>query len=300
MIEEEPGDTGSPLSRRQLGRYLREAREAAGMTLQQAANLMEWGKTTVQNLETARNQKVHWRNVRDLCEIYGCNEDRTAALIDLAKQIPTKSWWHAYGDLVPATFNLYLDLEAATQQLTIFQPLIIPGLLQTADYARTLDRRFFSHETEEELNRRIQLRLQRQHILTRQRKPAKLRAVIHESALRTVVGNRRIMDVQVRHIADMSTRPNVEIRVLTYEAGFPVGMPLPAFVIMDFGLDPRGKPVEQTIVFAESFTGGMYFERSTDVQRFQEAFEEVWEASLDVRPSRDLMREIAREFRSGR
>ncbi|MBF6172910.1 XRE family transcriptional regulator [Nocardia blacklockiae] len=266
------------------------------MTLQQGADYMEWGKTTLQNLETARSRKVRTHVVKELCELYGCDATKTAALTGLARQIPSKSWWHAYGDLIPASFNLYLGLEAGARELTLFQPSIVPGLLQTPEYARTLDRQYFPEETEEEIDRRVQVRIQRQSILTRKRRSVKLTIAVHEAALRTVVGSRKVMAQQMRHLADISTRDNVSIRILPYTAGFPYGMALNPFVILDFPDDVRGRPVEPTLVFAESFIGGMYFERKTDVRAYREAFEKVWQACMDEPTSRTMVREMAREY----
>lgn len=288
----------STLPRRQLGRYLREAREAANLTLEQAATLMEWGKSTLQRLEKGQTERVRVREVEDLCELYGVDEEKAAALKGLAQQAPARSWWHAYGDLIPAGFNLYVGLEAAARELTVYQPLVIPGLLQIADYARTLDRSYFPEDTDTELDRRVELRIQRQAIILRKRSPAAASVVLHEAAIRTRVGDRRVMAAQLRHLADISTRGNIELRVLPYRAGIPLGMPLPPFVVLEFGTDTLDRPIEPTIVFAESFTGSMYFERPGDVDRYRNAFRWVREAALGLQPSRDLLRELAREIES--
>nr|WP_246461149.1 helix-turn-helix transcriptional regulator [Nocardia transvalensis] len=288
------------MPRRQLGRYLREAREAAGMTILQAAGLMEWGKTTLQNLETGRTHKVRSRTARELCELYGLDETTTQALVGLAKQIPARSWYHAYDDVIPADFNVYVGLEAGATELTIYQSLLVPGLLQTVDYARALDVRFFRDETAEEVDRRVQMRLRRQNILTRQRYPASLIVVLQEAVLRTVVGDRSVMARQIRHLADMSTRDNIELRVLPFEAGAPSGVVMPPFVILDFPQDARGKSLEPTIVFAESMIGSMYFESTADVGAYRDAFNTVLNASMDVGPSRLKLREMAREYGNGR
>ncbi|MGW4772078.1 helix-turn-helix domain-containing protein [Nocardia sp. NPDC004278] len=301
MIEiDESEETGSTLPRRQLGRYLKEAREGAGLTVERAAAVMEWNKSTLSRLERGLTEKVRGRDVLALCEIYGLDEEKTAIAKGLAEQTPAKSWWHAYGDLIPAGFNLYVGLESGAKELGVFQPLVIPGLLQTADYSRALDRAYFPDESDAELDRRVELRKQRQAALTRSRQPVTACIVLQEAALRTVVGDRRVMAAQLRHIADLSTRDNIDIRVLPYRAGFPFGMALPPFVILDFPRDGRGRPTEPPVVFAENFTGGMYFERALDVRRYREAFERVHVATVDARPSRDIVREIAREYESER
>ncbi|WP_228003065.1 helix-turn-helix domain-containing protein [Nocardia australiensis] len=292
----EPVGAGSTLPRRQLGRYLKEAREGAGLTLEQAASLMEWNKSTLSRLERGLTEKVRVRDALALCENYGLDQEKAVAIKELAAQAPARSWWRSYGDVIAAKFNTYVGLEGGASELAIFQPLIVPGILQTADYARTLDRQYFPNESPEELERRVALRIQRQHSATRQRRPVRLSVVLHEAVLRTVVGGRCVMAAQLRHIADLSTRENVQVRILPFRAGFPTGIVVSQFIVMTFPKDSRGKPVEPTIVFAESFTGDVYLEEPEDVRRCQQTFQTLLAATLDRRPSRDLIREIAREY----
>ncbi|MGW0178493.1 helix-turn-helix domain-containing protein [Nocardia sp. NPDC003345] len=223
MKEDRSLEVGGTLPRRQLGRYLKEAREGSGMTLEQAASLMEWNKSTLSRLERGLTERVRVRDVLALCESYGLDDDRAAVVKGLAEQAPAKSWWHAYGHLIPSWFNLYVGLEAGAKELAVYQPLLIPGILQTADYTRSIDRRYFAEDSDEELERRVQVRARRQHILTRTRQPTTASFVLHESVLRTVVGGRRVMATQLRHLADIGTLPNVEVQILPFDAGVPLG-----------------------------------------------------------------------------
>ncbi|WP_040804065.1 helix-turn-helix domain-containing protein [Nocardia concava] len=301
MADDEPEDTGTTLPRRQLGRLLREVRTATGMNLEQAAALVQWSRPTLSRLERGETEKVRVTDILALCEAYGVGEETTAIARGLAEQVPAKSWWHAYGDLIPAWANLYVRLESGAAVLTIFQPLIMHGLLQTADYTRAIDRIYFPDETEDELKRRVRVRAQRQHILTRSRQPAKMSAVLHENVLRTVVGDNRLMAAQCRHVADIGTRDNIEIRVLPCRAGFPLGAAVPPFTIMDFGRDTFGTRVlEPSQVYCEGYAGSAYLEKRTDVRTFRQAFRKLQDASLDPGSSRDLVREIARRYDSER
>ncbi|NNH72866.1 helix-turn-helix domain-containing protein [Nocardia uniformis] len=292
--------TGSTLPRRQLGRFLKEAREGVGLTLERAAALMEWNKSTLSRMERGLTEKVRIRDVLALCENYGLDEEKSAAARELAEQAPGRTWWRSYSDVIAAKFNTYVGLEAGASELAIFQPLIVPGLLQTADYARTLDRQYFRDDSDEDLERRVALRIQRQHLVARQRQPVRLSVVLHESVLRTTVGGPRIMAAQLRRIADLSTRDNVGVRILPFRAGFPTGSVVSQFIVMTFPNDGKIKPVEPTIVFAESFAGDVYLEERNDVHRCQQAFHTLLAATLDDRPSRDLMRELARDYDSER
>lgn len=193
MADDELEDTGTTLPRRQLGRLLRDARTATGMSLEEAAALVQWSRPTLSRLERGETEKVRFREILALCEVYGLDEERTGVARGLAELAPVKSWWHAYSDLIPAWANLYVGLESSAKVLTIFQPLMVHGLLQTADYARAVDRLYFPDDTDDEIERRVQVRVQRQRSLTRSREPTTVSAILHENVLRTVVGNDALM-----------------------------------------------------------------------------------------------------------
>ncbi|MEV0342879.1 helix-turn-helix transcriptional regulator [Nocardia sp. NPDC050713] len=293
-------EADSTLPRRQLGRYLREARESIGMTLIDAAKLMEWGKSSLQRLEKGQTERIRTHDIALLGEIYQLDREQVADLTALAEQAAVKNWWHDYGSFISPNFDVYMGLESSAHEMTLFKPSAVPGLLQTADYARTLDRLYFPDDTDAELDKRVELRLRRQGVITRRTQPANFQATLHESVLRTSVGGPRIMAAQLRHIADLSTRPNIEIRVLPFRAGLPVGLPTGPFTILDFGRASKGAANEPTLVYAEAFTGAMYFEKTKDVNGYREAYSAIRRAALDTRPTRDLLREVAREFESER
>lgn len=298
--DEDIEDTAGSLPRRELGRMLREARQATGMSIEHAARLMDWGTSTLSRLERGLTERIRIRDVLGLCELYGLDEEKTAAVKELAEQAPVRSWWRSYDGAMSAKFNLYVGLEAGATELEIFQSLIVPGMLQTADYARVLDRQYFPTDSDEELDHRVAVRTQRQHRITRKRHPARITVVLQEAALRTVVGNSRVMAAQLRQIADLSTRENIDVRIMPFRKGFPVGMAVSPFIILSFPHDAKGRPNEPTIVFAESFIGDAYLELPEDVQRFRTAFATLLAASLDDRGSRDLLRTVAKEYDSER
>ncbi len=265
------------------------------MTLEDASKLMQWGKSTLQRLERGQADRVREVDVRELCRIYGLTGDQTAALIGLAKQAAVKSWWHEFGDVIPANFSVYMGLEASAQTLTTYQPDLVPGLLQTEDYVRILARAANPDDSESELESRVQLKMQRQALVTRSRNPVHMEVILHEGVLRRVIGSPAIMAAQLRRLADRSGRPNISIRVLRFSAGMPTGDQIGPFVILDFGKDHQGKSVEPTIVYAENYTGDMYSEKVGIVHRYAQAFETIRQHALDEGSSRSLLRAIARE-----
>lgn len=123
-------------------------------------------------------------DVKVMCEVYGADERTTEALMALAKSTKERGWWHAYGKTVPAWFELYVGLEEAVSGLRIFQPQLIPGLLQTSAYIREVIRAADPKLPEEEIERRVQARLHRQKLLSRRAPvPPRLDVIITEAVL---------------------------------------------------------------------------------------------------------------------
>ncbi|MBY8858636.1 helix-turn-helix domain-containing protein [Nocardia sp. CA2R105] len=298
---DEPEELGSSLPRRELGRLLREARDAAGLTLQQAADLMEWGKTTLQNHETAKTAKIREREIRELCELYGVDDpDRIEGMLQLARETAGQSWWRSFDDVMKAKFDTYIGLEAGASVLDIFQPLVLPGLLQTPEYTKALDRLAFPKDSKDALDRRAALRMHRQHLITRTRKPARISVILTQAVLQGMVGGPGVMGPALRHVADLSTRDNVEMRVLPSRSGLPTGYAVSQFIIMGFPKVRGRRQTEPAMVYAESFAGDVYLQGREDVARFRSVFRSLQSAALDVRRSRDMIREIAREYDSER
>ncbi|WP_227997002.1 helix-turn-helix domain-containing protein [Nocardia australiensis] len=287
-------NTGSTIPRRQLGRHLRDLRQQAGMTIVDVAVLIERGATTVQRLETGAADRVRLRDIEAICRVVDADDTIVEALKGLAQQGNTKSWWHQYGDLIPASFDVYMGLESAAVRLTSFVELV-PGLLQTSEYARTLIRAVHPDESDHEIARRVAMRMHRQILITRKTRPVAVDVVLDESVLNRAVGSRRVMATQLRHLADLGTRPNVEVRVLPFSAGVPLGDLTGPFIILDFG-EKDGIPVEPPVVYLESYTGAMYFEEEDPVGRYREEHTVVERVALEAQASRDLLRRKAREY----
>jgi transcriptional regulator with XRE-family HTH domain len=286
----------STLPRRRLGRYLRDWRTQAGLTIAEAARLMEWGATTLQRLEKGQAERIRTIDIQELCRIYGIRDDLAEGLKGLAQQVAVQSWWHAHGDLIPENFDVYVGLEASAQRLACYRCELVPGLLQTADYAWALSRLRCPEDTEAEVDRRVRLRLQRQALLTRKNRPAVVEVVLDESVLRRVVGSAPVMAAQLRHLADLSVRENVTLHVLPFTSGVPLGFSIGSFAILEFGTDGKGRPVEPPVVCVEGFTGDLYLERTDDVLRYRRAHESLLCHAEDGPTSRHLLRQVAKEY----
>lgn len=257
---------------------------------------MEWGASTLQRLEKGQADRIRTIDIQELCRIYGIPDTVTDGLKGLAQQAAVKSWWHAYGDLIPENFDVYVGLEASAQQLTSYQSEVVLGQLQTADYARALIRLGCPDDTDAEVERRVQLRMQRQSLITRKVGPANVDVVLDESVLCRIVGGAKVMAAQLRHLADLSTRPNVSLRILPFAAGIPLGDSTGPFTVLGFGTDSKGQPIEPPVVYVEGFTGDLYLERLSDVRRYHQAHECLQRCALDSQASRHLLRQRAKEY----
>ncbi|RDI52811.1 helix-turn-helix domain-containing protein [Nocardia mexicana] len=297
MSETKGGPANTKLAigvpRRQLGRYLRDMRQGYGLSIRNAAKAIGVGDGTLQRLETGTASVIHDDHLAALCELYE-QRDMLSALKALAAQGKVPNWWHQYGDIIRNTFNLYMGLEAAAEELRIYRPDLISGLFQTPDYARALDTLYFPDDTVPELERRIRVRRERQHLIMRKVSPLSVDLVVDEGVLHRVVGGPVVMSKQLRHLADMPA--NVRVRILPNSVGFPLGIATGPFTLLDFGVDSKGYPHEPPVVFIESYPGDMYLERTDSVRRYRKAFNVIHGVALAVPDSKHLLRQVAKEY----
>ncbi len=295
-ITEDDGPS-STLPRRQLGKFLRESRDAIGFSIARAAKEVDLSSAALQRIETGQVQKVSRALVQALCAMYDVSQEDTAAAVDLAVQARAKSWHHLYGGMFSNAFNMYIGSESAARRLTTCQDQCIPGLLQTADYARAIISASPQFTSREDIERRVELRIKRQALITRRTTPVELDAVLHISVLYRATGGARTMARALRQLADLSTRPNITIRIQPYSAGLTWGIPHSSFVIMDFERNAKGETVEPPVVFIE---GGpapdVYLEKPDEVRRYRELVAAIRDTCLDEVQSRNLLRQVAKEY----
>ncbi|MGW4124358.1 helix-turn-helix domain-containing protein [Nocardia sp. NPDC004711] len=289
------------IPRRQLGRQLRELRQAVGLSLADAARLIERGAGTLQRLEKGENPRIRQLDIEALCKLYSVSEERTQQMKALTLQADRRTrpadeshWWARYEDLIPAEFETYMSLEMAADRMITYQPDTVPGIVQTADYARALNRVFFTLDTAMELEQRVQVRMQRQTAITRRLSPLEVDLLIDEAAVRRVAGSRKIMAAQLRLLADAP--PNVRVRVIPFSGGFPLGGHVGPFVILDFPTDPGTyEPVEPSTVYVESYGSRMYYDSDIDVSRYRDAYTKLGWIALNDAETKNLLRCAATE-----
>jgi transcriptional regulator with XRE-family HTH domain len=289
-------DEPSTLPRRQLGRFLRKARNEIGLSIDRLAELVELSPAGLQRIESGKVKKVRVRDVQALCEILEVGQVDAERAVELAKQAQIISWYTAFGGLFSDNFNMFVGLEASARKLGSYHEHV-PGLLQTADYARVLIGGFYRDDSAQDIERRVEYRLRRQAIVTRKAVPLELEVLLHESALHRVVGGPRIMAAQLHHLAEISKRPNVTLRIHPFAAGCTWGLLHGPFVILDFGIDAKGRPVEPPLVFLEGQgSNDLYLEKPDDVRRYHDLAAAIRTTALDETKSRDLLRRAARSY----
>jgi transcriptional regulator with XRE-family HTH domain len=287
--------TGSTVPRRQLGRYLRDLRSRSRLTVRAAAERLEWSEAKIWRIETGQTS-LRSLDVETVCRIYGAPADLTEALMGLAKETKAKGWWHSYGDVIPETFDVYIGLEEAASRLSWYESELVPGLLQTADYAHALIRADNSGVDEAEIERRVHVRIARQALLTRVTQPPMLEVVLNEAIVRRPIGGEAIMARQLDHLAEASELPNVSLRVMPFSVGLHHGIMSGPFVMLRFPTDGDGREAEPPTVYCDGFTGDLYLDKPHEVERYGAAFQSIWRTALDEPTSKDLIVKMAREL----
>jgi transcriptional regulator with XRE-family HTH domain len=252
------------------------------MTIEQVAEALEWSSGKVSKIENAR-VSVMPRDVRRLLDIYGITEGQEREmLLSLARESRERGWWQQYGEAVPEWFATYVGLEAEASTISAYQAETVPGLLQTQRYAAALHRAALMNATEEEIERHVAVRMERQARLKQPDAP-QLWVVLNEAVLRRVIGERAIMQEQLAKLAEAAATPNITLQVLPFSAGAHASMDS-AFSIVSF--DP---PTDGEIVYFEHPTCSLYVEKPDEVARYRLVYEHLRAASLSLDESRRLL-----------
>ncbi|MCD0453136.1 helix-turn-helix domain-containing protein [Actinocorallia sp. API 0066] len=288
--------TGSTVPRRELGRYLRKLRTDARMTVRAAALALEWSEAKMWRIETGHTS-LRSLDVEAMCRIYGAPADMRKALMALARETKTKGWWHAYGDIIPDGFDLYMGLEEAAETLEQYSPELVPGLLQTSDYYRALLNRTRPELNADEIERKVLLRAQRQVLITRATAPPTLHLILNEAVLRRQVGGPDVMAAQLHRLAELNELPHVHIRVSPFEQGAHQGFNTGQFILLRFPTTGDGRDHEPPTVYVQGFTGALYLDKAHEIHRYAEAFAVMWDEALSEADSTALFQQIAREIK---
>ncbi|MFD1829483.1 MULTISPECIES: helix-turn-helix domain-containing protein [Streptomyces] len=253
---------GSPtVLRLVVGSQLRRLRKERGIDLEEAAKAIRGSTAKVSRLERGQGACKE-RDVADLLTLYGVlDEDERADFLALTRQTGTRGWWHRYSDVLPGWFDRHIGLEEAAAVIRTYEVQFVPGLLQTEDYARAVILLGHPRASAHENDRRVQLRMERQNLLTRPDAP-RLWAVLDEAALRRPLGGVEVMRGQLRHLIETARRPNVTLQVAPFSVG---------------GLAAAGGPVTilrfpepdlPDVVYLEQLTSALYLDKEEDVDHY--------------------------------
>ncbi|MFP8882753.1 helix-turn-helix domain-containing protein [Streptomyces mangrovi] len=271
-----------------LGLRLRDLREKAGCSFEEAAAALSVNAATVRRMEKAE-VGLKPLFVEKLLETYGVERQEIDSFLALVEESRRPGWWHRFRDVLPDWFGLYVSLEGSASVIRGYEPHCVPGLLQTEDYARALLRTGFPNAPDDELERRVALRLGRQRLIAKPDAP-RLWVVVDETVLHRPVGGPEVMRAQIDRLLEATTLPNVTLQILTFGAGPHPGMFGP-FQLFRFDI-----PELPDIVYTESLTGAVYLDERPDTAAYLEALDRMGAQAVSVRHTEELLGDIRKEF----
>lgn len=268
-----------------LGAQLRRLREAKGITREQAGYAIRASDSKISRLELGR-VSFRERDVADLLTLYGVHDpgEREKALA-LARRASTNGWWHNYNDVLPRWFENYIGLEEAASRIRAYEVQFVPGLLQTEGYARAVTLLGHGTAAEEEIERRVEMRMKRQELLHSDHAPH-LWAVVDEAVVRRPLGGAEVMREQLRHLIEMCALPNVTLQVVPFERGGHAAAGGP-FSILRFA-----EPDLPDIVYLEQLTSALYLDKREDIERYLAVMEQLCVEAEPVAATPRILRQI--------
>ncbi|MFI5798043.1 helix-turn-helix domain-containing protein [Streptomyces sp. NPDC051677] len=282
------GSTSAPTVLRMiLGRRLQERRQNAGVSLEDSAKALRVKPLTIRRLEKAE-VGLKPLYVEILLALYGAGRQEIEEFVALAERANEPGWWHSYRDVLPNWFSAYVSLETAARTLRTYEPHYVTGLLQTPRYARGVLGGGFPNDRDEDLRRRVDLRLRRQSLLDRADAPT-LWVVMEEAVLHRVVGGPEVMREQIDRLLEVSELQHVSVDVVPFTAGAHVGACAP-FTYFRFE-----EPELPDIVYTEILSGAVYLDQRSDVVAHLEAHNRMSLLTSNT-DSRSLLNRMRKEY----
>ncbi|GAA3099515.1 helix-turn-helix transcriptional regulator [Streptomyces rectiviolaceus] len=274
--------------RRRLASLLVELREAADKSMEEAADRIGCHKTKISRIENAR-LGISLGELRDLLTFYGIDDaSYVEELANLARRGGERGWTRHLGATLPSYAD-HIDYEQTSNYIRSFQPLLVSGLLQTPDYARTLYRANPETFSRKQVDKYVDTRMQRQEVLETDDAP-RLVVIEGEAALRNEVGGPKVMAPQLDRLLESAEHPNIEIQVLPFNGGAHVGL-IGAFVMFGFPT-----PAFSDVVCVEHITGTLHMETPDEIRSYTLAFDSLRSLALSPAASLDLIRQVRSEL----
>ncbi|MEU9608843.1 helix-turn-helix transcriptional regulator [Streptomyces sp. NPDC048057] len=273
--------------RRRLGQELRRLREVKGMTAEEVADRLLVSQSKISRLENGR-RSISQRDVRDLCGVYEVEDQRVVdSLMQMAKDSRQQGWWHAFGDI---PYSVYIGLETDAANLRVYEPQVVPGLLQTQGYAEAVIAGALPESSPAEIEKRVTVRLRRQGRVKDSDQPLRLWAVIDEAALRRVIGSPQLMREQLEYLVEVAQLPHVTVQVLPFDMGAHPGIN-GQYAILEFP-----DATDSSVVYIEGVTSDLYLEKAHDVHKYTMMYEHLRAQALNVEQTKCFIEGIAKQY----
>jgi transcriptional regulator with XRE-family HTH domain len=279
---------GPTVPRMLVGIELHRFREAAGISPEQAAYEIRASRSKISRMENGL-VRFKERDVTDLLTLYGITDEQIRGrLVTLARQANTPGWWSKYGDIMADWFESYLGLETAASVIRTFELQFVHGLFQTEDYARAVTLLGHTGSSDEEIDRRVSLRLKRQDLLASPT-PPQVWSVLDEGALRRPVGGRQVMRAQLSHLAEVARMRHVSIQVVPFDRGGHAAAG-GSFTVLRFS-----EPEVPDVVYLEQLTSALYLDKREDVDHYMEVMNHLSTEALTPVESTRFITDMSRE-----
>jgi transcriptional regulator with XRE-family HTH domain len=281
-----PEPASPTVRRRRLAAELRRLRERAELTGEHVAKRLKWSASKLSRIENAHTAP-RAAEIRKLLALYHVEGSYADDLLALAEEAAGKGWWETFSSTLPPEYAALIGMEAEARSALNWEPLIVPGLLQTGDYAREVTNGYLEQidpVPPSETKRRVEARLARQQVLTRDN-PLRLSAVLDQSVLQRRFGNPDVMRSQIKRLIELSEHDNISLRILPLDGRHPIGTG--AFALLQFG--EAHDVTYQDVVYLENLTGSRYVEEEDEVFRYRRAFDRLSGFALDEQKSREML-----------
>ncbi|WUV30749.1 helix-turn-helix domain-containing protein [Streptomyces sp. NBC_01483] len=288
MSDNRSGGSAPTVLRMVLGKRLRQLRERAGVSFEEAARAIEVTPLTVRRIEKAEvGLRIPY--VKELLHTYGVPATEIDDFLALAREANQPGWWYKYRDVLPEWFSAYVSLESEASVIRLYEPHYVPGLLQTNDYATALMRVGFPNASQEDVARRVALRTKRQDLLAKPDAPA-IWAILEETVLRRPVGGAEVMRAQIDRLHEVLDMPKVRIQVMRFGVGAHPGAFGP-FHHFRFGFSEL-----PDVIYTESLAGAVYVDRPADVVTYLEVLDRMSVQAEPVARTRSILGELRKEL----
>lgn len=268
--------------RAQLGGELKQLAEAAGKSPADVAGYIGVSTSTVSKIYNGR-QAVKVSQVRSIARLCEATTKRENDLVALASQAARPGWWAEYAEVIPEWFRHLLGLEAAADEIAVYEMELVPGLVQTASYTEAIARAAHPDQSDEEIARLVAFRQARQHHLNDGR-PPRLRIILNEAVLCRPVGTAEVWRQQLEHLVKLADDPRVTVQVLTFASGAHPVMGS-SFKLLRF----ESEPSLTTTVYLENDRSGGLLKRPADIRRYMSVFDQMASTAATPEESRDML-----------